>query len=47
MVLTIGSSRRRMTVPSEIIEILKLKGGDKLRWVAFNNETIYINKIKK
>jgi antitoxin component of MazEF toxin-antitoxin module len=47
MVLTIRGSRRRMDVPSEVIEILKLKDGDKLRWIAFNNGTIYINKVKK
>ncbi len=47
MVLTIRGSRRRTTVPSEVIEILKLKDGDKLRLVVFNNGTIRINKIKK
>jgi len=47
MVLTIRGSRRRMAVPSGVIEILKLKDGDKLRWVVFNNGTIYINKVKK
>jgi len=45
--LTIRGSRRRMTVPSEVVEILKLKNGDKLRWVVFNNGNIHISKIKK
>ena len=45
--LTIRGSRRRMTVPSEVVEILKLKNGDKLRWVVFNNGNIQIGKIKK
>ena len=45
--LTIRGSRRRMTVPSEVVEILKLKNGDKLRWVIFNDGTVNIHKVKK
>jgi len=45
--LTIRGSRRRVTVPSEVVEILKLKNGDKLRWIVFNNGNIQINKVKK
>lgn len=45
--LTIRGSRRRVTVPSEVVEILKLKNGDKLRWVVFNDGTIHIHKVKK
>jgi len=45
--LTIRGSRRRITVPSELVEILKLKNGDKLRWIIFNNGDIQIHKIKK
>jgi len=45
--LTIRGSRRRITVPAEVIEILKLKDGDKLRWIVFNNGDIQINKVKK
>lgn len=45
--LTIRGSRRRMTVPSEVVEILKLKNGDKLRWVVFKDGTIQINKVEK
>ena len=44
--LTIRGSRRRITVPSEIVEILKLKNGDKLRWIIFNNGKINIQKAK-
>ncbi|KYK28775.1 hypothetical protein AYK20_06640 [Thermoplasmatales archaeon SG8-52-1] len=44
--LTIRGSRRRITVPSEVVEILKLKDGDKLRWIVFNNGDIKINKVK-
>ena len=45
--LTIRGSRRRITVPSELVEILGLKNGDKLRWIVFNNGTIQIHKVKK
>lgn len=45
--LTIRGSRRRVTVPSEIVEILKLKDGDKLRWVIFNDGTINLQKVKR
>ena len=42
--ITIRGSRRRMTVPSEVVDIYKLKDGDKLRWVIFNNGSIHIYK---
>ena len=45
--LTIRGSRRRITVPSEVVEILRLKNGDKLRWIVFNNGNIQIHKVKK
>ncbi len=45
--LTIKGSRRRVTVPSEVVEILKLKNGDKFRWIVFNNGNIQIHKVKK
>jgi len=45
--LTIRGSRRRITVPSEVVEILKLKNGDKLRWIVFNDGNIQIYKVKK
>jgi bifunctional DNA-binding transcriptional regulator/antitoxin component of YhaV-PrlF toxin-antitoxin module len=45
--ITIRGSRRRMTVPSEVVEILKLEDGDKLRWIVFKNGEIHITKVKK
>ena len=45
--LTIRGSRRRITVPSEVVEILNLKDGDKLRWIVFKNGTVNIHKVKK
>ena len=44
--LTIRGSRRRITVPSEVVEILKLKNGDRLRWIVFNNGDVQIHKVK-
>jgi len=45
--ITIRGSRRRITVPSEVVEILNLKNGDKLRWVVLKDGTIDIKKVKK
>ena len=45
--LTIRGSRRRVTVPSEVVEILKLKNGEKLRWVVFNDGIVHVHKVKK
>jgi hypothetical protein len=45
--LTIKGSRRRTTVPAEVIDLFKLKDGDKIRWVVLKNGTIYVFKVKK
>ena len=45
--ITIRGSRRRITVPSEVVDILDLKDGDKLRWIVFKNKDIHIQKVKK
>ena len=44
--LTIRGTRRRTTVPKVIVEKLKLKNGDKIRWVCFKNDNILITKVK-
>lgn len=44
--ITIRGSRRRITVPSEVVDLLKLKDGEKLRWVVLNDRTISITKVK-
>jgi hypothetical protein len=44
--ITIRGSRRRITVPSEVVELLKLKNGDKLRWIVLKDGTIDIQKVK-
>jgi AbrB family looped-hinge helix DNA binding protein len=45
--LTIRGSRRRITVPAEVVELLKLKNGDSLRWVVLKDGTITIHKVKQ
>jgi len=44
--ITIRGSRRRITVPSEVVELLKIKDGDKLRWVVLKDGMISIQKVK-
>ncbi len=43
--LTVIGSRRRITVPSELVELLKLENGDKLRWIVFNNGMVQLQKV--
>jgi AbrB family looped-hinge helix DNA binding protein len=43
--MTIKGSRRRITVPSEIVDLLELSNGDKLRWIVFKNGHIHIQKV--
>ncbi|NPD90338.1 MAG: hypothetical protein HGN29_16620 [Asgard group archaeon] len=45
--LTIRESRRRTTVPKEIVDILGLDNGDKLRWILFEDGNIMITKVNK
>lgn len=45
--LTMKGSRRRMTVPSEVVDMLKLKDGDKLRWILFKDGTIHLQKVER
>ena len=43
--ITISGSRRRITVPLEVVEILDLKNSDKLRWVVLHDGTINLYKV--
>jgi len=45
--LTIRGSRRRTTVPKQIVERLDLKNGDKVRWILFRDGTISLMKVKR
>ena len=44
--LTIRGPRRRTTVPKDIVDKLKLKNGDKIRWILFKDKNIVITKVK-
>jgi AbrB family looped-hinge helix DNA binding protein len=44
--ITIRGSRRRITVPSEVVDLLKLKDGDRLKWIVLNDRTITLSKVK-
>ena len=44
--LTIRGSRRRTTMPKVIVDSLKLKKGDKIRWILFKDNTISVVKVK-
>ena len=44
--ITIRGSRRRITVPSEVVENLDLEDGDKLRWIVFKDNSVYVHKVK-
>ncbi len=45
--ITIRDSRRRTTVPKEIVDELKLIDGDKLRWLLFEDGKIMLTKVKR
>jgi len=43
--ITIRGSRRRITVLTEVVNNLKLKDGEKLRWIIFKNNSINVQKV--
>ena len=45
--VTIRQSRRRITIPKEIIDRLDIKDGDKIRWVLFNDGRLCISSIQE
>ncbi len=40
--LTIRGSRRRTTVPGEIVKFLHLKDGERVRWVLLKDGTLLV-----
>lgn len=44
--VTIRSSRRRITIPKEIVEKLGIKDGDRIRWVLFNDGRLSISRVR-
>ena len=45
--VTIRESRRRTTVPKEIVDELGLVNGDRLRWILFDDGRIIVTKVKR
>jgi len=43
--VTIRSSRRRITIPKEIVETLGISDGDRIRWVLFNDGKLCISRV--
>jgi bifunctional DNA-binding transcriptional regulator/antitoxin component of YhaV-PrlF toxin-antitoxin module len=43
--VTIRQSRRRTTVPKEIVDRLGIAPNDKLRWVLLTDGTLIVSKI--
>ncbi len=44
--VTIRKSRRRITIPKEIVDNLNISDGDRIRWVLFNDDRLCISKVK-
>jgi len=45
--LTIRGTRRRTTVPKDIVDKLELMNGDKIRWILFKDGKLLVSKVKK
>lgn len=45
--LTIRQSRRRTTVPKEIVDRLKLTSEDRLRWVLLLDGSVIVTKARR
>lgn len=43
--VTIRSSRRRITIPKEIVEKLGISDGDRIRWVLFDDGRLCISRV--
>jgi len=44
--LTIRGSRRRTTVPKDIVDRLGMADGDRFRWVLFKDGRILVTPVK-
>ena len=43
----VGGSRRRTTVPKPIVDKIRLKNGDRIRWILFKDGSIVITKVRR
>jgi hypothetical protein len=45
--VTIRQSRRRTTVPKEIVDRLHLTNADRIRWVLLTDGTVMVSRVRK
>jgi hypothetical protein len=45
--LTIRGSRRRTTVPVEVVDHLSLKDGEKIRWILMKDGSLTVTPVKR
>jgi hypothetical protein len=45
--LTIRGSRRRTTVPKDIVDALGMQDGDRIRWALFRDGRILLTRVRK
>lgn len=43
--VTIRNSRRRITIPKEVVEKLGISDGDRVRWVLFSNGSLSLSPV--
>lgn len=44
--VTIRKSRRRITIPKEVVENLGIRDGDRVRWVLFVDGRLCMTKVE-
>lgn len=45
--VTVRSYRHRTTIPSKIFRMLDLAQGDRLRWIALKDGSVFVMKLKE
>jgi len=43
--VTIRKSRRRITIPKEVVESLGIEDGDRVRWILFHDGGLSIARV--
>lgn len=44
--ITIRDSRRRLTIPKEVVEKLGMVNGDRIRWILFKDGRLYLSRVE-
>ena len=44
--LTVRGTRNTTTVPNEVVEVMELENGDRLRWIMFEDTTILLTRAR-